>query len=536
MSRSWRKDEADDCVEIKYCNREGVLFVVADQTSSGIDDLKDFALSMELKRLLPTVPGDDYASYITSDPLLLLQHLRIFNLHSHFSFLFFSINIQASNKMEIEVKESTMVQPTQDTPNVCLWMNNVDHWVANMYVLCIYFYRPNGSSDFFDTSILKEALCKVLVPFYQMAGRMRKNETDDHLEINCNGDGALFVVAKTNSNIDDLGDFTPTSMELKRLFPPIPGIDYNRDITSDPLLLLQVTRFNCGGVSIGMATHHYMADGTTAMYFIKTWCGMVRGLDHGIPPFVDRTILRARDPPSPTFEHIEYHLPPSMKIPQQTTKSQEDPDTTTVAMLKITREQLNILKAKAKSGEKDEGGNIVNYSSYEVMTGHIWRCSCKARGLPDDQETKLYMAVDGRSKLRPPLPPNYVGNVIFAATPILLSGDLINNPLTYAVRKIHDALIRMDDEYLRSAIDYLELNSVPTVFFTSPNILVLSWAQLKAHDVDFGWGRPIYVGPVGIIEGIVYVLPNPTNDGSMSLAACLKSAHMKVFQKILYEF
>ncbi|KAJ4958972.1 hypothetical protein NE237_026083 [Protea cynaroides] len=197
-----------------------------------------------------------------------------------------------------------------------------------------------------------------------MTKRLRKDEADDRPEINGNGDGALFfVVAETSSNIDDLGDFTPTSMELKRLFPPVPAIDYTRDITLDPLLLLLV--------STGMTLHHYV----------------VHGFDLDIPPFIDLTILRAGDPPTPTFEPIEYHLPPSMKTlnkPQNPKRILTPPPS--IAMLKkITREQYNIIKAK--SGEKEEGGSTVNYNSYEVLTGNIWRCSCKARGLPDDQET-----------------------------------------------------------------------------------------------------------------------------------------------------
>ncbi|KAJ4959205.1 hypothetical protein NE237_026316 [Protea cynaroides] len=66
-------------------------------------------------------------------------------------------------------------------------------------------------------------------------------------------------------------------------------------------------------------------------------------------------------------------------------------------MFKMSRDQINILKAKAKANAKS-GGNTVNYSSYEVLTGHIWRCSCKTRGLPDDQETKFgpYVEIDIR--------------------------------------------------------------------------------------------------------------------------------------------
>ncbi|XP_010265527.1 PREDICTED: shikimate O-hydroxycinnamoyltransferase-like [Nelumbo nucifera] len=435
--------------------------------------------------------------------------------------------------MIISVKESTMVRPAQETPQRSLWNSNVDLVVPRMHTPSVYFYRPTGSTNFFDPKVLKEALSKALVPFYPMAGRLKRDE-DGRIEINCNGEGVLFVEAETGSVIDDFGDFAPT-MELKQL---IPAVDYSGDISSYPLLVLQITRFKCGGVSLGVGMQHHVADGSSGLHFINTWSDMARGLDLTIPPFIDRTLLRARDPPTPSFHHIEYQPAPPMKHPPETPNSQSGPESTTVTMFKISRDQLNILKAKSK-----DGANSVNYSSYEMLAGHVWRCVCKARGLPDDQDTKLYIATDGRSRLRPPLPPGYFGNGIFTATPIAVSGDLLSKPLTYAAGRIHDALVRMDDEYLRSALDYLELQPDLTVLvrgahtFRCPNIGITSWVRLPIHDADFGWGRPIFMGPGGIAyEGLAFLLPSPVNDGNLSLAISLQSDHMKVFQKILYDF
>lgn len=61
------RDE-DGRIEID-CNGAGVQFVVA-ETSSTIDDFGDFAPTMELKQLIPTV---DYTNDISAYPLLVLQ-------------------------------------------------------------------------------------------------------------------------------------------------------------------------------------------------------------------------------------------------------------------------------------------------------------------------------------------------------------------------------------------------------------------------------------------------------------------------------
>ncbi|KAI5443953.1 hypothetical protein KIW84_012544 [Lathyrus oleraceus] len=118
-----------------------------------------------------------------------------------------------------------------------------------------------------------------------------------------------------------------------------------------------------------------------------------------------------------------------------------------VSIFKLTRDQLNILKGKSK-----EDGNTINYSSYEMLAGHVWRSVSKARALPSDQETKLYVATDGRSRLQPPLPQGYFGNMILTTTLIAVAGDLMSKPTWYDASRIQDALLRMYNEYWRSAL------------------------------------------------------------------------------------
>ncbi|GAB4850560.1 hypothetical protein Ancab_029869 [Ancistrocladus abbreviatus] len=433
--------------------------------------------------------------------------------------------------MIINVKETSMVKPAEATPKRSLWNSNVDLVVPSIHTPSVYFYRPNSLPNFFDTNVMKEALSRALVPFYPMAARLKRDE-DGRIEIDCNAEGVLFVVAETTSVIDDFGDFAPT-LELRKL---IPTIDYSQDISSYPLLVLQVTFFKCGGVSLGVGMQHHVADGASGLHFVNTWAEMARGLDLSVPPFIDRTLLRACDPPQPKFPHVEYQPVPTLKSPQSL-KSQTNTPDTTVSMFKISREQLNTIKAKSK-----EAGSTVNYSSYEMLAGHVWRSVCKARSLPDDQETKLYIATDGRSRWQPPLPPGYFGNVIFTTTPIGEAGHLMSKPTWYAASRIHEALVRMDNEYLRSALDYLELQPDLTALvrgahtFRCPNLGITSWTRLPIHDADFGWGRPIFMGPGGIAyEGLAFMLPSPTNDGSLSLAICLQTEHMKLFENYLYE-
>lgn len=295
-------------------------------------------------------------------------------------------------------------------------------------------------------------------------------------------------------------------------------------------IYMQVTYFKCGGVALGVGIEHRVSDGLSSLHFVNTWSDMARGLDIKIPPFFDRTLLRARDPPQPSFSHVEYE-------PSHQSTNPSASESTKVSIFQMTSDQLNHLKAKFK-----EDGNTIKYSSYEMLAGHIWKCATKARQLADDQETRLFVATDGRSRLKPPLPPGYFGNAIFASTPIATAGDLQSKPIWYAASCIHNTLVRMDDEYLRSALDYLELQPDLSALargahsFRCPKLGITSWVRLPIHDADFGWGRPNFMGPAGIAyEGLCYLLPSTSNDGSLSVAICLQTEYMKLFSKLLYD-
>ncbi|OMO90849.1 Transferase [Corchorus olitorius] len=367
-----------------------------------------------------------------------------------------------------------------------------------------------------------------------MAGRLGSDE-NGRLEIVCNAKGVLWVEDETTCAINDLGDFKPSS-ELRQLVP----LPNSADTFSHPLVVAQLivckfcylTRFKCGGACLGIGVHHTLADGTIATHFVNSWSEIARGLPQITePPLIDRTLFRAQVPssPIPKFHHVEYDPPLSLS-----TSFQPNPQ---VSVFRITLDQLNTLKAKSIQNE-----TTIKFSTYNILAAYIWRCATKARGLSDNQATRLDMPTNGRPRLRPPLPSGYLGNVLFVASLTALSGNLQSEPFMKTVERIHEALKRMDDEYLRSALDYLEkLSDITTVrrgteSFQCPNLHIINWMRLPLNGADFGLGQPIYTGPANVFhEGKIYLLPSPESDESLSLIACLDASHMENFQKHLYQ-
>ncbi|CAN0899960.1 Shikimate O-hydroxycinnamoyltransferase, partial [Linum grandiflorum] len=297
--------------------------------------------------------------------------------------------VSKGQKMIVNSIESSIVFPSEKTkpPRQRLWLSNLDLLHGRIHVPLLCMYNPQENHHFLEAKLLKESLSKVLVLFYPMAGRLARDD-NGRLEIDCNGHGVLFREADSDFQLTQVGESMPSS-ELLKL---VPTVDYSQHISSYPLLLLQVTRFKCGGASLGIGFHHSIADGESIVSFINTWSNMVHGLPPTNLPFLDRTLLRARNPPpSSKFNHIEYDLPPSL------INNPIRPKPTSMNIFKFTPRQLNALRAKVNPSNNNDSRS--RYSTYQILTAHIWRCVSRARGLPDDQPTRLHISVDGRLRL-----------------------------------------------------------------------------------------------------------------------------------------
>ncbi|KAK8641061.1 hypothetical protein V6N13_010491 [Hibiscus sabdariffa] len=263
--------------------------------------------------------------------------------------------------MEFIVKGSSMIGPAQHTPKLTHWLSNLDMVMTTFHVPMLFFYKPNGSSDFFKPQVLKEALSKALVPFYPMAGRLGCDE-NGRFEIICNAEGVLWVKAETISTINDLGGFIP-SPKLRKL---VPTVDYSGATGSYPLFVAQLTSFRCGGVCLGVGTHHTLCDSTTVLHFVYSWSEMARGLSQiTVAPLIDRTLLRARVQPTPPFHHIEYDPSPSLLTSVSSLGS--NPKPSSVSVFRITPSQLTTLKAKLLKHENKSKGKYSNYTILAAM-------------------------------------------------------------------------------------------------------------------------------------------------------------------------
>lgn len=105
----------------------------------------------------------------------------------------------------------------------------------------------------------------------------------------------------------------------------------------------------------------------------------------------------------------------------------------------------------------------------------------------------LLFAANGRSRFIPPIPVGYFGNGIVLTVLVTSSGELVGNRLPYLVGPGKKVVELVTDGFVRSSIDYLEMNR--TQLSLTATLLITSWSRLRLYKLDFGWGKPVPSGP-----------------------------------------
>lgn len=283
-----------------------------------------------------------------------------------------------------------------------------------------------------------------------------------------------------------------------------------------------MTEFKCGGFALGLCVNHCMFDGIGAMEFVNSWGEVARGQPLSISPYLDRTILKARNPPKIEHQHQEF-----ADIQDKSGTNNLNEDEMVYRSFCFDPDKLKNLKMKAM-----EDGVLHSCTTFEVLSAFVWVARIKALKLLPDQQTKLLFAVDGRPKFNPTLPKGYFGNGIVLTNSVCEAGELSEKPFSFAVRQIQDAIKMVTDSYMRSAIDYFEVTRArPSLACT---LLITTWSRLAFHTTDFGWGEPILSRPVSLPEKeVILFLSHGMERKNINVLLGLPAAAMKIFQELM---
>ncbi|KAG0490415.1 hypothetical protein HPP92_007278 [Vanilla planifolia] len=426
--------------------------------------------------------------------------------------------------MDVQIQRSTVIAASEPTSKPLeLPLTVFDRYASDLHIAVLFAFSPPipMNSDIID------ALTKtLLLHFPTLAARLDGLRHRPCLILGGGGDGALVVEAAVDSILEDHLPILP-SEKMTRFHPSC----------TDPAKLLQVqlTRFRCGGLVVGVTAHHRVADGQSMSNFYVAWGRIARGLPINRIPGYDISWLRPRFPPKLEFEHwgVEFvPVPPHSTKPFPLELAQVEPTKIANVLLRYSHE---FIESELKASLRER------FTTFEVLLAHVWRKLTAVRGLSHGETTKGRVTVNGRRRLRPPVADEFVGNLVICAHTSATVGELMDGGLAGAARRVREGVRRIDDAYFRSVIDfgeeYKEAELVPVYEregnLLSPNMEAESWLGFQFQEMDFGGGTLRAFIPSWVpVEGLVIFLPSLAEEGGVNVMVALLQEDAEILKTI----
>ncbi|CAI9108580.1 OLC1v1008223C1 [Oldenlandia corymbosa var. corymbosa] len=388
----------------------------------------------------------------------------------------------------VEITSKEMIKPSSPTPDHLRThkLSFLDQIAPSVYIPLIFFYKNSDHFPKLDSlkisDLLKQSLSNVLTQFYPLAGRL----SGGNLTVDCDDSGVLFVETIVDANLSDV--INQPSMDVNKQFLALDQLTPTE--SNSVLLALQINIFNCGGIAIGMQMYHGVADGTSAVNFMNAWAASCRGDDITHEDFAPRFISMA-------------DLFPPINLPSSGTGGflEVTKEKLVTKRFVFDKEILAKLKQSSASGSSQVGMNI-NRTRVEAVSALFWKRFVDTTIAENSNKSVIAAghAVNLRPRMDPPLPDQAFGNVWILSTtqaiPIEKNGETDLDLVGY----LSNALWRIDGDYvkaiqsgdaqcLNSLMEILALRSKGEIQLS----LFTSWCRFPVYEVDYGWGKPVWV-------------------------------------------
>ncbi|KAF4318971.1 hypothetical protein BBI17_001696 [Phytophthora kernoviae] len=284
------------------------------------------------------------------------------------------------------------------------------------------------------------------------------------------------------------------------------------------LICIKATPLSDGGLAIGLDTSHSLLDGEAVFTFMKVWGQHYNGVseDERLKINHDRHLLWGTSSSSQR-EHPEFRV-----VSVEPVKDAGDNDKAETPPMPPLTEQHRFHFSPAMMKKIKEVASHIDSAAAGTVTP---------------------------SRLDPPLPKNYAGNVIFSALSSHLNselqpksdseGSVSPGTLGNVSRRIRASILESDSDYLRDAVNFLAEQSNLSViqpstnFFFGPDLMFTSWVHTGMYDAEFEgmWPRFVSIPPLPF-DGFVVISEAPKHVDGVDVLVHLESTAMDKLKKL----
>ncbi|KAI3470193.1 hypothetical protein Pfo_026856 [Paulownia fortunei] len=382
--------------------------------------------------------------------------------------------------MKVRVVSRKLIKPCKPTPSHLRTykISLLDQRNPPMNLIRILYYPYDSVQG--KSICLEESLAQVLPLFYPLAGRYNKEK----LHVDCNDEGGEYSVAEVDCQLNQL---IGAGLKIEQLSDLLPLEVGAADEPTDPMLAVQINRFQCGGLAIGVCSSHRIIDTYSQTIFLKAWANAAT--DGGL-------VI------CPDFDSASYF--PSENLPPLHHEMSRTNNTSSITR-RFVFDKLAISKLRESLSTEWRSerppSRVVMVSA--LLTQALLRADRAKHG--KSRASVIRQAINVRERTVPPLSKYACGTWVFMS--ILESTPIESNALEYdfhgLASKMREANIKGIKDFARILSDrefgqwiFVDREFEAAQETNSPDLKVIWISDLSKfgdYELNFGFGKPIWV-------------------------------------------